>query len=75
MMGCAMKTLTWEQAAEWTNSVGLNATVDRSVQGYPTKDGKGERVCIINKSIYFAQAVTGQSCVRRHWGDSSQGDR
>jgi hypothetical protein len=48
-----MKTLTWEQAAEWTNSVGLNATVDRSVQKYPTKDGKGERVCRINKSIYF----------------------
>jgi len=53
MMGCAMKTLTWEQAAEWTNSIGLNATVDRSVQGYPAKDGKGERVCRINKSIYF----------------------
>lgn len=48
-----MKTLTWEQAAEWTNSVGLSATVDRSVQEFPTKDGKGERVCRINKSIYF----------------------
>jgi len=48
-----MKTLTWEQAAEWTNSIGLNATVDRSVQEYPTKDGKTERVCRINKSIYF----------------------
>jgi hypothetical protein len=51
--GCAMKTLTWEQAAEWTNSDGLNATVDRSVQEYPTKDGKGKKVCRINKSIYF----------------------
>lgn len=48
-----MKTLTWEQAAEWTSSVGLSATVDRSVQEYPTKDGKGERVSRINKSIYF----------------------
>jgi hypothetical protein len=51
--GCAMKTLTWEQASEWTNSVGLSASVDRSVQDYPTKNGKGERVCRINKSIYF----------------------
>ena len=50
---CAMKTLTWEQACEWANSVGLSATVERSVQEYPTKDGKGERVRKINKSIYF----------------------
>jgi hypothetical protein len=48
-----MKTLTWEQACEWANSVGLSATVERSVQEYPTKDGKGERVRKINKSIYF----------------------
>lgn len=48
-----MKTLTWEQAAEWTNSVGLSATVDRSVQEYPTKDGKLERVRRINKSVCF----------------------
>jgi hypothetical protein len=48
-----MKTLTWEQAAEWTNSVGLSATVERSVQEYPTKEGKVERVCRINKSICF----------------------
>jgi hypothetical protein len=49
----AMRTLTWEQACEWANSVGLSATVERSVQEYPTKDGKGERVRRINKSIYF----------------------
>jgi len=48
-----MKTLTWEQAAEWTNSVGLSATVDRSIQEYPTEDGKGQRVYRINKSICF----------------------
>lgn len=48
-----MKTLTWEQAAEWTNSRGLSATVDRTVQEYPTEDGKRERVCRINKSIFF----------------------
>jgi hypothetical protein len=53
MMGGAMKTLTWEQAAEWANSVGLSATVDRSIQEYPSGDGKRERVCGINKSIYF----------------------
>jgi hypothetical protein len=51
--GWAMKTLTWDQAAEWANSVGLSANVDRTVQEYPTEDGKGERVCRINKSIYF----------------------
>ena len=49
-----MKTMTWDRAAEWSNSVGLSATVDRSVHEYPTKDGKVERVCSINKSIYFA---------------------
>jgi hypothetical protein len=48
-----MKTLTWEQAAEWTNRVGLSATVDRSIQKYPTKNGEKESVCRINKSIYF----------------------
>jgi hypothetical protein len=48
-----MKTLTWEQAAEWANSVGLGATVERSVQEYPTEDGKGEKISTINKSIYF----------------------
>jgi hypothetical protein len=48
-----MKTLTWEQAAEWTNSVGLVATVVRSVQEYPTEGGKPQKVCRINKSIYF----------------------
>jgi hypothetical protein len=48
-----MKTLSWEQAAEWTNSVGLTASVDRSDQEYPTDDGKRQRVCRINKSIYF----------------------
>ncbi len=48
-----MKTLTWEQAAEWTSSVGLSATVDRSVQEYPTQNGKREKVRRIDKSIQF----------------------
>src|SRR5260370_20347250 len=53
MMGGVMKTLTWEQAAEWANSVGLSATVERSVQEYATEEGNRETVCRINKSIYF----------------------
>ena len=48
-----MKTLTWAQAAEWANSVGLSATVDRSVQEYPSGGREPERVCRINKSIRF----------------------
>jgi hypothetical protein len=48
-----MKTLTWEQAAEWTNAAGLSASVDRSIHEYPTEGGKVERVRRISKSIYF----------------------
>jgi hypothetical protein len=48
-----MKTLTWERAAEWASSIGLSATVERSVRKYPTEDGKQETVRTINKSIYF----------------------
>ena len=48
-----MKTLTWEQAAEWANSIGLSATVERSVQEYLTEEGSRETVSRINKSIYF----------------------
>lgn len=55
-MGGVMKTLTWEQAAEWANSIGLSATVERSVQEYATEEGNRETVCRINKSIYFPNA-------------------
>jgi hypothetical protein len=48
-----MKTLGWEQAAEWACGVGLAATVDRVTTEYPTQNGHIETVSRINKSIYF----------------------
>src|SRR5579863_924600 len=53
-----MKTLSWEQAAEWANSVGLSANVERTVQQYPTQDEKRERVFRIYKSIHFPNEDT-----------------
>jgi hypothetical protein len=48
-----MKTLTWEQAAEWTNSVGIMAAVDRVVEEYVTENGQKQSTSRINQSIYF----------------------
>src|ERR1700738_2319234 len=48
-----MKTLTWEQAAEWSSVVGLSATVERSVQEYPANNGQKETVCRISTYIHF----------------------
>ena len=48
-----MKTLGWEQAAEWSCRVGLSATVDRVTNEYPVENGGTETVSRINKSIYF----------------------
>ena len=48
-----MKTLGWEQAAEWSCGVGLAATVDRVTNEYPVENGGTETVSRINKSIYF----------------------
>ena len=54
-----MKMLTWEQAAEWTNSIGLSASVDRSTQEYPTENGNVQRVCRINTAICFPNEEPG----------------
>jgi hypothetical protein len=51
--GHSMKTLTWEQAAEWANSAGLSATVDRAVQEYAADDGQKRSYSTINKHIHF----------------------
>jgi hypothetical protein len=48
-----MKTLTWEQAAEWSSVVGLSATVERTVQEYPANNGQKETVCRISTYIHF----------------------
>jgi hypothetical protein len=48
-----MKTLTWEEAAEWANEVGLNANVTRVINKYIDEDGKEINCSSIQKSIYF----------------------
>lgn len=48
-----MKTLGWEQAAEWSCVVGLAATVDRVTNEDPLENGGTKTVSRINKSIYF----------------------
>ena len=48
-----MKTLGWEEAAEWANEVGLAATVSRDKQEYVDEVGQKQSISRINKSIYF----------------------
>ena len=48
-----MKTLGWEQAAEWSCGVGLAATIDQVTNEYTVENGGTKTVSRINKSIYF----------------------
>lgn len=49
-----MKTLTWEQAAEWATAAGLNATVKR-LSGECIVDGKKKAFPHVQKSIHFPE--------------------
>jgi hypothetical protein len=48
-----MKTLTWEQAAEWTIGAGLSATVNRTAQEYVAEEGQERNYFVVHKSIHF----------------------
>jgi hypothetical protein len=48
-----MKTLTWEQAAEWATGAGLSATVNRVAQEYLSNNGQKQKSFVINKNIHF----------------------
>jgi hypothetical protein len=48
-----MKTLTWEQAADWATAVGLHATVTRHRDEYESDDGTRSIVQRITKELWF----------------------
>jgi hypothetical protein len=48
-----MKTLTWEQAAEWAIGAGVSATITRIAQEHVAADGQKQSYFVVNKSIRF----------------------
>jgi hypothetical protein len=48
-----VKTLGWEEAAEWAGSVGLHASATRNVQDYLAEDSSRQTVRSIAKEIWL----------------------